>query len=105
MKINAKTFAGVGVGLVAGYFLIKSKKPLYIIGTGLAGGILANLILNRSDKKAVTLSSNKYITPSEEELVEEDLGNVELEQTPVVSANLRETSPQDYFDIDLDFNS
>jgi hypothetical protein len=24
MKINAKTFAGVGLGLVAGYFLFKS---------------------------------------------------------------------------------
>lgn len=30
MKINAKTFAGVGLGLVAGYFLFKNKdKKIY----------------------------------------------------------------------------
>ena len=26
MKINAKTFAGIGVGLLAGYFLFKTKN-------------------------------------------------------------------------------
>jgi hypothetical protein len=52
MKINAKTFAGVGLGLLAGYFLFKSKdkKIIYIGGMGLAGGILANLLLNQKTK-------------------------------------------------------
>jgi len=78
MKINAKTFAGVGLGLVAGYFIVKSKKPLYIAGIGLAGGLLANLIFNMSNENPITLSTKNYIDKSEEELIEEDMSEVDL---------------------------
>jgi len=101
MKINAKIFAGVGLGLVAGYFLFKNKnkKLLYIGGMGLAGGILANLILNREAKKPITNSSNNYLKKVEDELLDKD--NIEVQEVSRMSSELKSTSPKDYFDIDL----
>ena len=104
MKINAKTFAGVGLGLVAGYFLFKTKdkKFLYIGSMGLAGGLLANFISNRNEsKKPVTISTKDYVKSANEELMDKTTDNVELPIVPVMSAELKETSPKDYFDIDL----
>ena len=104
MKINAKTFAGVGLGLVAGYFLFKTKdkKFLYIGSMGLAGGLLANFIVNRNaTNEPVTISTKNYVKSAEDELLDDETGNIELQQVPVMSAELRETSPKDYFDIDL----
>lgn len=98
MKINAKTFAGVGIGLIAGYFLLKNKKPLYIGGMGLAGGILANLIFNRKNKKSLSEKTEKYIQETENDIYEEN-----TKEFPTVLPNLTETSPKDYFDIDLGF--
>ena len=103
MKINAKTFAGVGLGLVAGYFLFKNKnkKFLYIGGMGLAGGLLANLLLNRDSKKQVTLSSKNYIQSSEDELTDDETGNIELQEVPNIMPINEPTSVSQNFDIDL----
>lgn len=103
MKINAKTFAGVGLGLVAGYFLFKNKnkKFLYIGGMGLAGGLLANLLLNRDSKKQVTLSTKNYIQSAEDELTDEETGNVELQEVPTIMPINEPTSVSQNFDIDL----
>ena len=103
MKINAKTFAGVGIGLIAGYFLLKNKKPLYIGGMGLAGGILANLIFNSKNKKSLSEKTEKYIQETENDIYEENTKEVSLEEVPTVLPNLTETSPKDFFDIDLGF--
>jgi len=105
MKINAKTFAGIGVGLVAGYFLFKNKnkKFLYIGGIGLAGGIIANLILNRKTKKSVTLSTKNYVQEADNELIDEETGNLEVEQVPTIMPNMEKVTPQQQFDIDLGF--
>ena len=43
--INIKTVLGVGVGVTAGYFLIKTKKPLYLIGLGVIGGVISNTLI------------------------------------------------------------
>lgn len=103
MKINAKTFAGVGVGLVAGYFLIKSKKPLYIGAMGLAGGILANLILNRdTEKKQITESITENTTVSDDET--SNFESIEDLKEVSTIANVNQTSPKDYFDLDLGYN-
>ena len=107
MKINVKTFAGIGVGLVAGYFLFKNadKKYLKIGGLGLAGGILANLLLNRKDtKKPITLSTKEYINQAEDELTDSETGDIQLEEKSFDVPNVEQTSPKNYFDIDLGFN-
>jgi hypothetical protein len=107
MKINVKTFAGIGVGLVAGYFLFKNadKKYLKIGGVGLAGGLLANLILNRKDSnKPNAISTNEYINQAEDELTDSVIGNSELNEKTFDIPNIEQTSPKDYFDIDLSFN-
>ena len=103
MKINAKTFAGVGLGLVAGYFLFKSKdkKFLYIGGMGLAGGLLANFILNRETEKPVTLSTKNYIESAEDEIVDDETGDIELQDVPTIMPLNQSTSTRDNFDIDL----
>lgn len=107
MKINVKTFAGVGVGLVVGYFLFKSssKKNLKIGAIGLAGGVLANLIQNHQDKKKATVpSTEKYIKQVQEEIKDSLTGNEKMVREPFEIANITETSPKDYFDIDLSHN-
>ena len=103
MKINAKTFAGVGLGLVAGYFLFKNKnkKFLYIGGMGLAGGLLANLILNRETKKPVTLSTKNYIQSAEDELLDEEKGGISMVEVPTIYPLNEPTSVSENFDIDL----
>lgn len=107
MKINVKTFAGVGVGLVVGYFLFKSssKKYLKIGGIGLAGGVLANLIQNHQDKKKATVpTTEKYIEQAQDEMTASLTGNEKMVKEPFDIANVTETSPKDYFDIDLSHN-
>lgn len=87
MKINVKTFAGIGVGLVAGYFLFKNadKKYLKIGGVGLAGGLLANLFLNRKDtKKPITVSTKEYINQAEDELTDSETGNIPMEKNHLI---------------------
>lgn len=104
MKINGKTFAGVGLGLVAGYFLFKSKdkKFLYIGGMGLAGGLLANLLLNRdSKKKQVTLSTKNYIQNAEDELLDDETGDLPMVEVPTIYPLNEPTSAKENFDIDL----
>jgi hypothetical protein len=105
MKINAKTFAGVGLGLLAGYFLFKSKdkKILYIGGMGLAGGILANLLLNRETKKPVTLSTKNYIQSTENEIVDDETGDLSMVEVPTIYPLTEPTSTKQNFDIDLGF--
>jgi hypothetical protein len=105
MKVNVKTFVGVGAGLIAGYFLIKNKKPLYIIGAGLAGGILANLVFNKDDKKQNNTSSEKRVFENEEELSEFTSNQNSNKREPFEIGSITETSPKDYFDIDLGFNN
>jgi hypothetical protein len=104
MKINVKTFAGIGVGLVAGYFLFKNadKKYLKIGGVGLAGGLLANLLLNRdSKKKQVTLSTKNYIQSAEDELLDDETGDVSMVEVPTIYPLNEPTSVSENFDIDL----
>ena len=103
MKINAKTFAGVGLGLLAGYFLFKSKdkKIIYIGGMGLAGGILANFILNRETKKPITISTKNYIESSEDEIFDDETGDIELQDVPTIMPLNKPTSVSQNFDIDL----
>lgn len=105
MKINAKTIAGVGLGLVAGYFLFKSKnkKFLYIGGMGLAGGVLANLILNREAKKPITVSTDGYIQNAQDEILDNEMDNIEVQEVSRISTELKGTSTKDNFDIDLGF--
>lgn len=105
MKINAKTIAGVGLGLVAGYFLFKSKnkKFLYIGGMGLAGGVLANLILNREAKKPITISTDDYIQNAQDEILDNEMDNIEVQEVSRISTELKGTSTKDNFDIDLGF--
>ena len=106
MKINVKTFAGVGVGLVVGYFLFKSssKKYLKIGAIGLAGGVLANLIQNHQDKKNQAISTEEYIEQAQDEMTASLTGNEKMVKEPFDIANVTETSPKDYFDIDLSHN-
>lgn len=112
MKLNTLTFAGIGVGLLAGYLLLKNKqgnkKYLMIGGIGLAGGILGNLIskLRETQKlENITTSSKNYVESTDNEMTDDETGNIELVQNvPKMSAELRNTSPTDYFDIDLGFN-
>jgi hypothetical protein len=107
MKINVKTFAGIGVGLVAGYFLFKNadKKYLKIGGVGLAGGLLANLLLNRVDsKKPINLSTKEYINQAEDELTDSETGNIQMDEKSFDVPNIQQTQSKDYFDIDLGFN-
>jgi hypothetical protein len=104
MKLNVKTFAGVGLGLLAGYFLFKSKdkKVLYIGGMGLAGGILANLFLNNQEnKKQVTLSTKNYIKNTDDELVDDEIGVTEIQEVPTIMPLNEPTSINENFDIDL----
>lgn len=103
MKINAKTFAGIGLGLVAGYFLFKSKdkKFLYIGGMGLAGGLLANFVLNQETKKPVTLSTNNYIKSAKDELLDDEKGNLPVVEVPTIFPLNQPTSTKENFDIDL----
>jgi hypothetical protein len=107
MKINVKTFAGVGVGLVVGYFLFKSssKKNLKIGAIGLAGGVLANLIQNHQDKKKATVpSTEQNIKQVTDELPIVETGDNKMTEEKFDIANVTETSPKDYFDIDLSYN-
>ncbi len=101
MKINAKTFEGVGLCLVAGYFLFKNnnKKFLYISGMGLAGGLLANLVLNRKEKNPVT--TKKYIESAEEELPNEETGTLPVVEVPTIYPLTERASVKENFDIDL----
>jgi hypothetical protein len=101
MKINAKIFAGVGLGLVAGLFLFKNKnnKFLYISGMGLAGGLLVNLVLNRKEKNPVT--TKKYIESAEEELPNEEIGTLPVVEVPTIYPLTERASVKENFDIDL----
>jgi hypothetical protein len=104
MKLNVKTFAGVGLGLLAGYFLFKSKdkKVLYIGGMGLAGGLLANFVLNQeNEKKQVTLSTKNYIQNAQDELTDEETGDIELQEVPTIMPLNQSTTVRQNFDIDL----
>jgi plastocyanin domain-containing protein len=103
MKINAKTVTGVGVGLLAGYFLFKNKnkKLLYIGGMALAGGILANFFLNRESSQKST-TPLKDIQESDDEVSDEEL-RVETQQVPIVNLNLEKVNLSKKFDIDLDY--
>ena len=103
MKINAKTFAGIGLGLVAGYFLFKNKdkKFLYIGGMGLAGGLLANLVLNREPKKPATLTTKNYIKSAEDELLDDETGDLPVVEVPTIYPITEPTSTKQNFDIDL----
>ena len=105
MKINGKTFAGVGLGVLAGYFIFKNnnKKLLFIGATGLAGGILANLLLNREDKKTLTISYENFVDDSENENFDEFEGDVSVEQVPTIIPITEPTSSKEIFDIDLGF--
>lgn len=106
MKINGKTFAGIGVGLLAGYFIFKNnnKKLLFIGATGLAGGILANLLLNRPNKNSVTITYENFVDDSQENDFDEFEGDVAVEQVPTMKPISTPTSTKDIFDIDLGFN-
>jgi hypothetical protein len=103
MKINAKIFAGVGLGLVAGLFLFKKKnnKFLYISGMGLAGGLLANFVLNRQTKKPVILTTKSYIKSAEDELLDDETGDISVKEAPIVSPINKSSSTKENFDIDL----
>jgi hypothetical protein len=103
MKINAKIFAGVGLGLVAGLFLFKNKnnKFLYISGMGLAGGLLANFVLKRQTKKPVTLTTKSYIKSSEDELLDDEIGDISVKEAPIFLSLNESSSKKENFDIDL----
>lgn len=103
MKVNVKTFFGVGAGLLAGFLLIKNKKPLYIIGTGLAGGILANLVFNKDSEKQIAKSTKKKF--SEQDVTPFDENENSNGREPFTIGSITETSPKDYFDIDLGINN
>jgi hypothetical protein len=71
---------------------------------GLAGGLLANLILNRESKKnQVTLSTKNYIQSSEDELLDDETGDVELQEVPTIIPISQPTTAKETFDIDLGF--
>lgn len=103
MKINAKTFAGIGLGLVVGYFFFKrkDKKLFYIVGTGLAGGLLANFVLNREIKKSVTISTKNYIENANDELLDDEIVDLNITEVPTIIPLNKPTSTIENFDIDL----
>jgi hypothetical protein len=103
MKINAKTFAGIGLGLVVGYFFFKNrnKKLLYIGGTGLVGGLLANFVLNKETKKSVTISSKNSIKNTNDELIDEEKVDLPMINVPTILPLYKPTSTLENFDIDL----
>jgi len=103
MKINAKTFAGIGLGLVVGYFFFKrkDKKLFYIVGTGLAGGLLANFVLNRETKKSVTISTKNYIENANDELLDDEIVDLNITEVPTILPLNKPTSTIENFDIDL----
>ncbi len=65
--------------------------------------ILANLILNRETKKSITLSTKNYIQNTEDEMMDEETGNIELQEVPTIMPINQPTSVKDNFDIDLGF--
>jgi hypothetical protein len=103
MKINAKTFAGIGLGLVVGYFFFKrkDKKLFYIVGTGLAGGLLANFVLNREIKNRVKISTKNYIQNAQDELLDEEIDGLPMVEVPTILPLNKPTSTIENFDIDL----
>ena len=105
MKINGKTFAGIGLGALAGYFIFKNnnKKLLFIGATGLAGGILANLLLNRKDTNSVTITYENFVDDSQNDDFDEFEGDVSVEQVPTMKPISTPTSTKEMFDIDLGF--
>jgi hypothetical protein len=115
MKINGKTFAGVGLGVLAGYFIFKNnnKKLLFIGATGLAGGILANLLLNREDKKTLTISYENFVDDSQDDDFDEFQGDgfdrfkneVSVEHVPTMKPISTPSSTKEMFDIDLGFTN
>lgn len=105
MKVNGKTFAGIGLGALAGYFIFKNnnKKLLFIGATGLAGGILANLLLNRKDTNSVTITYENFVDDSQNDDFDEFEGDVSVEQVPTMKPISTPTSTKEMFDIDLGF--
>jgi hypothetical protein len=107
MKINGKTFAGVGLGVLAGYFIFKNnnKKLLFIGATGLAGGILANLLLNRENKQTLTISYDSFEGNSDNDYSDEAQEMGSVEQVPTMKPITEPTSTKEIFDIDLGFTN
>jgi DNA phosphorothioation-dependent restriction protein DptG len=113
MKVNGKTFAGIGLGVLAGYFIFKNnnKKLLFMGGTGLAGGILANLLLNRKDTNTVTITYENFVDDSKKDDFDEFEGDgfdrfkneVSVEHIPTMKPISTPSSTKEMFDIDLGF--
>ena len=105
MKINKKTFAGIGLGLIAGYFIFKNNnnKLLYIGATGLAGGLLANLVLNKENKNTDSVPDKKLVEDLEKEVFDEFEGDISIQQVPTVKPLTTPISTKEMFDIDLGF--
>lgn len=104
MKLNTKTLTGVGVGLLAGFVLFK-KKPLGIIVTGLAGGLLANFVLNRDKKTQIETKTTQVDKETKTEEKSNMTSAISNDKPHFEIANVTETSPKNYFDIDLGFNN
>ena len=113
MKINGKTFAGIGLGVLAGYFIFKNnnKKLLFMGGTGLAGGILANLLLNRKDTNTVTITYDNFVDDSQVEDNSQAEGfdkfqeDFSVEKVITMNPMSKQSSPKEMFDIDLGFTN
>lgn len=108
MKFNKISFLGVGLGLISGYFLLKNsksnKKYFFIGGIGLAGGLFANLIGEyfNANKEIQSLSNINYVKNTDDELFDEETGNIELIEKPLNNSN-KINNQKDIFDIDLEF--
>jgi len=108
LKFNKISFVGLGLGLISGYFLLKNsksnKKYFLIGGIGLAGGLLANLIGEyfNANKEIQSLSDINYVKNTDDELFDEETGNIELIEKPLNNSN-KINNQKDIFDIDLEF--
>lgn len=108
MKFNKISFVGLAGGLISGYFLLKNsksnKKYILICGMGLAGGLIANLIGEyfNANKEIQSLSNINYVKNTDDELFDEETGNIELVEEPLNNSN-KINNQKDVFDIDLEF--
>lgn len=50
-KIDIKTVAGVGVGVLLGHFVFKVKNPFLLIGLGVGGGLLGHSLLKDKNQR------------------------------------------------------
>jgi hypothetical protein len=65
--INIKTVAGVGAGVALGFFALKSKNFLVLMALGVAGGVLANVVIKPTVAQPTTNTKSDLAVESVED--------------------------------------